>query len=157
MGERETSEDDDVRKPELSGPKLQTLVDGLKTRSPAEVMGPVANSSLYGSIVSAAIGLVSLLLVMTVVVFFVVGPPTVKKTAEEQAPDITKLDATAQSAETTSETLPQEADVNAYDKSDSESDSTNAVEAMGIGETKDADSPTDSLDNRLDDLLKGLE
>ena len=137
-----------------SGEELRSMVRDMKTRSPQEVMGEAATRSLMGSVVTAAVGVIGLLIVSTLGIFLVLGPPAINAkpeakpiasavTADEPIADPDAATETGQ--EDTEQTAPT-----ADDQSD-------AIEAMEIGETKDPDSATDSLDNRLDDLLQGLE
>lgn len=148
-----------------TGEQLRSLVSDMKTRSPQEVMGAAATRSLMGSVVTAAVAMIGLLMLSTLAIFFIVGPPAIREKIEPKPvasaaasgtliaePD--KAAETDSSAPDVEPTGGQPAAGQMNSKSATEPD---PVQAMGIGETKDPDSNTDSLDNRLDDLLQGLE
>ena len=138
-----------------SSDSLRGLVQSLVTRSPEEVMGSAATSSLWSSVVAAAAGMIGMIVVATVLIYFVFGPPELKARDEPQ-PAASVPVATTNPA--TDATAGGAAPAQATDAAASaDSDPMDAAEAMGIGETKDPDAKPDTLDNRLDDLLKGLE
>ena len=135
-----------------SNQQLRDLVDSLHPRSPKEVMGEAASSSLLSSTITAAVSTVGLILGLTVIVFIVGGGPEQKTEAAattapaavaEPKPDDPAV-ANAQQAKP---------EATATEKSDT----AGAVDAMGIGETKDPDTEPETLQNRLDQLLDGLE
>ena len=139
-----------------SSQQLRELVDNLHPRSPKEVMGEAANSSLLGSTIAAALSTLVLLIGATIVVLAVGGGPETKSEAATTAAtpaSIAKPD--AKTAEPESVAATQAANDSEQAKPASDTDS--AVEALGIGETKDATSEPESLENRLDQLLDGLE
>ncbi|NND99018.1 MAG: hypothetical protein HKN47_17010 [Pirellulaceae bacterium] len=139
---------------------VRALVQGLHTRSPHEVMGEAASSSLIGSVVTAAIALSVFLFVSTAIVFFAVGPPAARSKPEAEPIAAVPADnATAENLATVGETTGSvDKAVEATARQETEnSEVTTPVDAMGIGESKDADAAPDSLENRLDDILKGLE
>ena len=126
------------------------MVDSLHPRSPKEVMGEAASSSLLGSTITAAFSSIALLVGLTVIVFFIGGGPEKKmEAADAKVPVKTETTAEPDKAATANDS-PAATDP----KKD---DTDTAIEAMGIGDTKDADSKPDTLENRLDDLLNGLE
>jgi len=141
---------------EDAGDQLRSLISGLKTRSPHEVMGTAQNNSLVGSVITAALGLIGLMIGATVLVFAVFGPPAIreKREAAPIASAVPSAPATTADTDIAAETSTAPADSNVPPGSGTESD---PATAMGIGEAKDPDDSTDSLENRLDDLLKGLE
>ncbi len=120
-------------------------------------MGEAASSSLLSSTITAALSTVGLILGLTVIVFIVGGGPEQKTEAAatstpaavaEPKPDDPAV-ANAQQAKP---------ETTATEKSDSAGgDTAGAVDAMGIGETKDPDTEPETLQNRLDQLLDGLE
>ena len=140
-----------------SSEKLRGLLSDLKSRRPEEVMGEAATSSLVGATVMAAISTLALVLVMTVLMFVFVGPtaPTSDTTAQTVTPEPASVTPANDQSDAAADADP-ETDKQA--EAEQPKDQTQqAVEAMGIGETADPDSEPDSLENRLDDLLKGIE
>lgn len=135
---------------------LKQLLEGLQPRRPAEVMGEAATSSLVGSTITATLAICGFLIVGTVVVYAMGGGPTdkaqakAKSQAVENEPPATSPANTAAAESTSQPAVSDDAARNADDKSD-------AIEAMGIGETKNADADSKPLESRLDELLDGLE
>lgn len=130
--------------------EIRSMVANLKSRTPEEVMGQAATSNLLGSVVTAAIGTLGFVIAATVLVFVISGPPEVKKetAAAEPAPAAEPKSVATQAPAATTMVPPE---------TEPKSDTDVAVEKMGIGETKDPDAAGDSLENRIDDLLKGIE
>lgn len=134
------------------------MVREMKTRSPQEVMGEAATRSLMGSVVTAACGVIGLLIVSTLGIFFVLGPPAIRKKPEPK-PIVSAAAAGTPIADPEAVAV---ADAGKSGGSGQAADPTEGiesdpVEAMGIGETKDPDSETDTLEKRLDNMLEGLE
>jgi hypothetical protein len=134
-----------------SNQQLRELVDSLHPRSPKEVMGEAASSSLLSSTVTAALSTVGLILGLTVIVFIVGGGPEQKTEAAATTTPAAAAEPTP--AEPAAPAEPSKPDAAATEKADTEG----AVEAMGIGDSKDPDSAPETLENRLDQLLDGLE
>ena len=135
-----------------SGQELRDMVDHLHLRSPKDVMGEAANSSLLGSTMTAALSTVLLLFAFTVVVFVIGGGP--EKKTEAAATQATSPEPKAlESSAATAAASTQQTSVDQPAKTDTEA----AIEAMGIGDAKDAESKPETLENRLDQLLDGLE
>ncbi len=141
-----------VTRNNTSADDLRALVAGLHPRSPHEVMGEAATSSLVSSTLTAtAFGSV-VVIAMTLLVFFF-GPEPQSK-SKSSAP-------VAAAVSTPVETAPSPATGNAPEQSATtkkqESATDTAIEAMGIGEAKDPDTNTKPLQSRIDELLDGLE
>lgn len=136
-----------------SGDSLRGLIQNLVTRSPQEVMGDAATSSLWGSIVTAAVAMIGTIVVATVLIFFIFGPPQQKIPTETKPIAATTVTPPVEATVATVSQTPSET----TSEGTSDTEPMDAAEAMGIGETKDPDAKPDTLDNRLDDLLKGLE
>ena len=131
--------------------KIRRLVTELKLPDPEKAMGPAATSSLTGSIVAAAVGTLGLVLLMTIAVFVISGPP-------ERAAEAAEVQEAAGSDPVDNQQPTTSTDNSAPAETvEPKSDTEKAVQKMGIGETKDPDSNEDELKNRLADLLKGKE
>ncbi|MDB4644615.1 hypothetical protein OAF37_01020 [Rubripirellula sp.] len=147
--------------------ELRLLIAELKPRSPQEVMGSAASSSLMASMFTAAFTGIGILLGATFLTFALgLGPtnPSENARAADVEDNNTTSEATSEDGNQTageSQTAPGVvADVQNDSVSvdpDSVDATENAIEAMGIGESADPDSKPDSLENRLDKILDGLE
>ncbi len=150
--------------------ELRALVAELKPRSPQEVMGAAASSNLMASMVTAALTGIGLLLCATFLMFSLgFGPTTQADSAKSGTAEATDNENTATGtgteAEATTDNQPSvgvaNAESMAADNPDNNSEKVGptdtAIEAMGIGEAADPDSKPDSLENRLDKILDGLE
>ena len=149
-----------------SANELRALVAELKPRSPQEVMGAAASSNLMASMLTATLTATALVVGATVLMFSLgFGPTASQETVQANA---NQSDATEGSTNTDldqkaatelasgSSQDPEEmanASVSAADAGATE----NAIEAMGIGEAADPNSEPESLENRLDQILDGLE
>ncbi len=131
--------------------ELREFLSHLKGRSPQEVMGVVAESNLFRSILTATAGCVVLLVVFTIVPYALSSrsasvsekPAAAAVTPTNEAPT-----AAAQAAASPAESaaaVPGEPDLE------------RAAKAMGIGGTAEADPNTNPLDSKLDKLLDGIE
>ncbi|MDA1051207.1 MAG: hypothetical protein O3C40_12100 [Planctomycetota bacterium] len=130
-----------------SAAELRDFLSRLKGRSPEEVMGVVAESNLFRSILTATVGCLVLLVVLTVVPYAlqsgsasVSEKPASAAAVQEQPAVETSVGPTEQTAATSTEP-----------------DLERAAQAMGIGGTAEADPKTNPLDNKLDKLLDGIE
>lgn len=146
---------------------LRALVSELKPRSPQEVMGAAASSNLMASMFTAAATSIGLLCCATILMFslgfgpanqpestqLVTAEPSVSQSNAEvnaNGAQSRKPSATAAAPDGISNLDPEEA-------TQKDSVKGNAIEAMGIGEAAEPDSKPDSLENRLDKILDGLE
>jgi len=148
--------------------ELRALVAELKPRSPQEVMGAAASSNLMASMFTAALTGIGLLLCATFLMFSLGFGPTTQadsaKSGTAQATD-NENTATGTEAEANTDNQPYGGDANAESMAADNPDNNlekagstdTAIEAMGIGEAADPDSKPDSLENRLDKILDGLE
>ncbi len=134
--------------------ELREFLGQLKGRSPQEVMGVVAQSSLVKGIATATIATAVILLLGTVVPYALYGGPAAAQAADQN--------------NTTSASVPSatdNADAAAVNQNETTADDTDkntpdlerAARAMGIAQTKSADPETNPLDNKLDNLLDGIE
>lgn len=147
--------------------ELRKLVAELKPRSPQEVMGSAASSSLMTSMFTAAFTGIGLLLGATFLMIALgLGPtnPSEKAQAADGKSTDTSSETSSADGNLTVEKPPTTPSVTADVQNDPDSgdlteiDSTeNAIQAMGIGESAAPDSKPDSLENRLDKILDGLE
>ena len=151
--------------------ELRALVAELKPRSPQEVMGAAASSNLMSSMFTAAVTGIGLLLCATILMFSLGFGPTAQ--ADSKPSDVADASATStnstNSTEKDADTAPATtsadqaaepetaATANSENKSQTSGSTDKAIEAMGIGETADPDSKPDSLENRLDKILDGIE
>lgn len=123
--------------------ELRAFIRGLKGRSPQEVMGIVAGNALTQGMVTATIGCVVMLAVLTVPFAFgsAKNKAKSKPVAASAESEVTKDDATSTKSATANGDTPSEEDLK------------RASKAMGLDETKSADpkkNPLDSFDNLLD-------
>ena len=128
--------------------ELREFLGRLKGRSPQEVMGIVAQSSLVRGISIATAGTLILLCAFTI------GPWAL---ADEQ-----QAEQTAQNDQPTEENQNDQQPAVAADQSASDSDTNKpdverAAAAMGIDKTETAPPDRNPLDNKLDNLLDGIE
>lgn len=148
--------------------ELRALVAELRPRCPQEVMGAAASSNLNSSMFTAAVTGIGLLLCATLLMFSLgFGPTAQTDSAKSNTARATENEnnTTGTEVDVTADQTPAGGDANAEsiatdnpDISSEKGGSTNsAVEAMGIGEAADPDSKPDSLENRLDKILDGLE
>ncbi len=136
-----------------SADDLRSLVHDLRPRSPQEVMGEAASSSLVGSTVTAAVAGIGLVIGSTVLVFLLGGRPR-----PVEQPVATAAPTQAEPQPVADDDLPASAaDDSTTEEPFEGGDPESAIEAMGIGEAKDPQSEPESLENRLDKILDGLE
>ncbi len=132
-----------------SANELRQFIGQLKGRSPQEVMGAVAQSDLFRSIVLAAAGCAVLLVALTIIPYLLRDRSTAATTAQP-ATEVDKSSA-VQSASTGEITSPAVAD------GTGQPDLQRAAKAMGISDAAPADSDTKPLDDRLEKLLDGID
>lgn len=136
--------------------EIRTFLGDMKEKSPEEVLGLPVTSELPKLTVVAAVGTALLLMVATGVMFLVhqiKGPPVVATpavTATDEDPQPTRSDSADPAPST-----PRASDT--ADTATGEADPDAAIQAMGIGEAKEADRDTNPLESGIDDLLKGIE
>ena len=133
-----------------SADELRQFVGQLKGRSPQEVMGEVAQSNLFRSIVLAAVGCTVLLVALTIIPYALreQSQPTVTAPAETTA-----VAASDDSSTSADETTSPDAEADGT----GQPDLTRAAAAMGIGDAAPPDSDTKPLDDKLDKLLDGID
>lgn len=149
-----------------SANELRALVAELKPRSPQEVMGAAASSNLMASMLTATLTAIALVVGATFLMFSLgFGPSASQETAQANA---NQSDATEETANTDAAQKPatEQASGSGQDPEEMADASAsspdagateNAIEAMGIGEAAEPDSEPESLENRLDQILDGLE
>ncbi len=130
--------------------ELREFLSSMKGKSPQEMLGAIAQSSLMRATTEATIWTAALMAGFTFVPYFLKGdakantqPAAAKSTAK---PEAVKADATA-----TKDTKP----VNA--SGEVSSDVQRAAKAMGIDETKTADPKTNPREKDLDSLLDAVK
>jgi len=139
---------------------LRALVAELKPRSPEEVMGSAASSNLMRSMSTATLASLGLLVAATTVMFAAgfgpsdsAGTPQVTESESGQADSAAE---TAGETATEDETTTDSTAV-ASETTDEGSSTESAIDAMGIGDAAAPDSDPETLENRLDKILDGLE
>ncbi len=149
-----------------SANELRALVAELKPRSPQEVMGAAASSNLMASMLTATLTATALVVGATFLMFSLgFGPTASQETAQANA---NQSDATEETANTDAAQKPaaEQASGSSQDPEEMADASAsspdagatkNAIEAMGIGEAAEPNSEPESLENRLDQILDGLE
>lgn len=134
--------------------ELREFLGQLRGRSPQEVMGIVAQSSLVQGVVSATVGTLIILIVFTVGPYLLYGGAN----GEAQA-NLTGV--TESAGEESPETMEEAAEPSGGSEQaaarSNEPDLERAAAAMGIDQTEDADPNQNPLDSRLDKLLDGIE
>jgi len=139
---------------------LRALVAELKPRSPEEVMGSAASSNLMRSMSTATLASLGLLVAATTVMFAAgfgpsdsAGTPQVTESESGQADSAAETSGeTATQDETTTDSTAA-----ASETTDEGSSTESAIDAMGIGDAAAPDSDPETLENRLDKILDGLE
>ena len=149
-----------------SANELRALVAELKPRSPQEVMGAAASSNLMASMLTATLTAIALVVGATFLMFSLgFGPSASQETAQA---NLNQSDATEETVNTDAAQKPatEQASGSSQDPEEMADASAsspdagateNAIEAMGIGEAAEPDSEPESLENRLDQILDGLE
>lgn len=132
--------------------ELREFLGQLKGRSPQEVMGIVAQSSLFRGITTATIACAVLLVIFTVGPYVIYGGPNAQIPQKTVATSVVPADSDADAAaDQSTETAPTEQD------DSTKPDLAKAAQAMGIGETAEAAPDKNPLDSKLDNLLDGIE
>ena len=149
-----------------SSNELRALVAELKPRSPQEVMGAAASSNLMASMLTATLTATALVVGATVLMFSLgFGPTASQETVQANANQSdategstnTDLDQKAATELASGSSQDPEEMANASASAADAGATENAIEAMGIGEAADPNSEPESLENRLDQILDGLE
>lgn len=143
--------------------ELRDFMKTLKGRSPAEVLGAVAQSSLVQSTVLATIGCVVIMAAGTVIPWALAKGAAKKPAAVATVPTVEKAATPAETAATAptaaeSSGPPASGDL-ATPKPTAEPPvpSDDLLEKFGVGEAKETDPNTNPLDKPDDDLLKGIQ
>lgn len=123
--------------------ELREFLRALRGKTPTEMLGVVASSSLFRSLVTATIGTAVLIAVFTIIPF--AWGKIFERT--EPAPPLPVAEAPAKS---TKPAAPEPA-------IDQPAAANPPIDALGVGETKDAPPRSNPLESTSDDLLKGLE
>ena len=149
-----------------SANELRALVAELKPRSPQEVMGAAASSNLMASMLTATLTATALVVGATILMFSLgFGPTASQETVQANANQSdategstnTDLDQKAATELASGSSQDPEEMANASASAADAGATENAIEAMGIGEAADPNSEPESLENRLDQILDGLE
>ncbi|MAD80729.1 MAG: hypothetical protein CMJ50_07795 [Planctomycetaceae bacterium] len=132
-----------------SAEELRQFIGQFRGRSPNEVMGVVAQSDLFRSIILAAAGCAVLLVALTVVPYAFRDRSSPKASVlPSTVPD---TEAAEQSADTGDTNSPAVGD------STDQPDLQRAAKAMGIGDAVPADTDTTPMDDKLEKLLDGID
>lgn len=133
--------------------ELREFLRSIKGRSPEEVMGVVAQSSLLGSTLLALAGTVLVFLILTAI------PYALEKNAADK--DVVKQ--SPRSEQTADETTAKESTGNATPQEGSRANSPGpelnreeAAKALGVDGVADPKAAPEDLDNKLEKLLDGL-
>ena len=129
--------------------ELREFIGSLKGRKPQEVMGDVASNGLVHGILLSTVGFVVILLVFTVIPFFMADEePMAQK--EENSTVTSVSEETPEEQEATQETDTQ--------APTAEGETGDAVlDNLGIGETKEANPDENPLGDKFNDLLEGVK
>lgn len=134
-----------------SAAELREFLSHLKGRSTQEVLGVVAESDLFRSILTATAGCFVLLVVLTVVPYALKS----RSASVSEKPAAAVAEPTGEAQGTTTETAAGTSEQAAA--ASLEPDLERAAEVMGIGGTAEADPNSNPLDSKLDKLLDGIE
>ena len=143
-----------------SANELKEFLRTVKGRSPDQLLGVVAQSELFLATITATVGTVILMAILTVGPYLMgvepvtAHPVQAKAAAPEAAPAATNPTPAAVAAPTDPAAKP--AVTNPGDKPPL-STKDEAVKKLGVGEVKNADPKSNPLDGKGDDLLKGVD
>jgi len=126
--------------------ELREFIGSLKGRDAHEVIGIVSGNSLIKGVGIAALGFVVVLLLFTAIPFYLSEDESVA----EQTPPATAQPGPAPQKNTQPEASQQE-------QTAVTNPGNEAVDKMGIGETKTFDSDENPLDKKFDNLLDGVK
>lgn len=137
--------------------ELREFLAQTRGRRPQEVLGLVAGSQLMRSVAVATVGAVLVLIVGTVVPWWLNGlsPEAMSGTKPSEPPKAAAATATPEA--TRSEQPPAESPAPAVDATPSQADAEKAIKVMGLDDTKAADPKKNPLENSLDNLLDKIE
>lgn len=127
--------------------ELKEFLSKLQGRSPQEVVGIVSTSLLVQSMIISTLGTIAILAIFTIGPYMIYGAPQEKKTAA--APPA------ASAAPATSAAQPTGAADQAGELTDN--DKSQALQKMGIDETKTAKPDENPLDKKFDNLLDNVK
>lgn len=133
--------------------ELRQFVRELRGRTPQEVIGTLAQSNLLRATVQATVGTVILMLLFTILPSFAGNAPAPAAAKPEPAVTTPAKPAVAD-AKTTDKDSSAKATTDDKKKNPAGKD---ALEKLGIGETKTSDPKKNPLDNAADDLFKGIK
>jgi len=138
--------------------ELREFLGQMHGRSPQEVIGVVAKSRLTRSIILATFLFAVLLVACTIVPYV-----WEKRFGGSTGPATGQSDAAKAPAAKTDESKPDEQPADAVVEDPKEKafadavDPDRAIDAMGIGETRNADPNKNPMEDKLDKLLDGIE
>ena len=133
--------------------ELREFIGQIHAKSPQEILGAVAQSSLTRGIATSALGVVLLLAAFTIGPFLMNRQPADAGPTETLTPEAAVQPQSDQTQPNNTEPETDAATVANPDKADLEK----ATSAMGIGEIKTADPDENPLDKKLDSLLDGVD
>ena len=136
--------------------ELREFLAETRGRSPQEVLGMVAGSSLVRSIALAAVGTVLVLAVGTIVPWLTSGETSDGKPSANAAAAVPEETTPADEPGSTMKAR-DPSTAGAANPKPSPADAKKAVDVMGLGDTKAADPKSNPLEKNVDKLLDGLE
>jgi len=144
-----------------SAAELKDFVQKMRGKSPKEVMGEVAESSLVQGLIVSTISFTIIVAIFTVGPYFLYGAAEQNQASADDTPAATDTNDGKNTADATkpTQTDPVQGNQVATQNPDipSGSDVKQASKNLGIDQTKTADPNTNPLDKNLDTLLDGLE
>jgi len=126
-------------------------------RRPQEVLGLVAGSQLMRSVAVATVGSVVVLVVCTVVPWWLNQLSADSAAVKPTEPPKTAATTVATPEAKRSEQPPADSPAPAADATPSQVDAEQAIKVMGLDDTKAADPKKNPLENSLDNLLDKIE
>lgn len=133
--------------------EIRSFLNEMQEKSPEEVLGLPTSSQLPRLTFLAALATLVLLVVTTGGMYglqLLRGTPVVATPAQTEPEPVAETVANPVATEEATPGTDQGAESETVDPDA-------AIQAMGIGESKDADADANPLESGIDDLLKGLE
>ena len=135
--------------------ELRTFLSEMKGRSPKDMLGMVAQSNLFKSLISAAVLMAVLILALTIVPYalnqFGAGVDVAEEVAAAEAPESPAETSPpdSETAKTPEPAIPVEPTAPTTNQ--------RLEDQLGIGESRDAPAEVNPLEGAADDLFKDFE
>lgn len=137
--------------------ELREFLAQTRGRRPQEVLGLVAGNQLMRSVAVATLGAVVVLVVCTVVPWWLNRLSADSAAAKPREPPQTAAATVATPEAKRPEQTPAESPAPTADATPSQADAEKAIKVLGLDDTKAADPKKNPLENSLDNLLDKIE